>query len=435
MVKPSNNTRAARKAPAAFAASTLLAAALMVGAIGCSAGANSAQASTSGAQAAQSATTSGSQQMQQSAASGNLIEGSALDTGNMFTDRDLAQTADLADAQYITLASNQNVDITEEGVYVISGSANDVTITVNVADKDAKVQLVLDGASITNSSSPAIYVVSADKVFVTTTEGSANSLSVTGTFEADGETNTDAVIFSRADVVVNGLGTLNISSTDNGISSKDLLKVTGSTLNITSTSDALEANDGVAISGGTITIDSQKDAINAGDDDDATKGFVYISGGNLTMSATSQGINAQTIAQIDGGSLTINAKEGIEATYVQINDATLNISANDDGINATTNSTAYDVAIDIKGGSITIKMASGDTDALDSNGGLYISGGTIDITAQSPFDFDGAGALTGGTVTVNGSEVTQLTNQMMGGPGGGQAQGSGSMGPGGNRMR
>ena len=72
-------------------------------------------------------------------------------------------------------------------------------------------------------------------------------------------------------------------------------------------------------------------------------------------------------------------------------------------------------------------MGPGDTDAIDSNGDLTINGGTIDITAQSPFDFDGTGALNGGTITVNGEQVTELTNQMMGGPGGAPMQG----GPGG----
>jgi hypothetical protein len=60
-------------------------------------------------------------------------------------------------------------------------------------------------------------------------------------------------------------------------------------------------------------------------------------------------------------------------------------------------------------------MGSCDTDAIDSNGDLYINGGTVDITANSAFDFDGEGAITGGTVTVNGSTVTEITNQMIGG--------------------
>lgn len=79
------------------------------------------------------------------------------------------------------------------------------------------------------------------------------------------------------------------------------------------------------------------------------------------------------------------------------------------------------LAITISGGTIDIAMGSGDTDAIDSNGDVTISGGTIAITGQSGqsgVDFDGTGTLSGGTVTVNGTQVTELTGQMMGGGGG-----------------
>lgn len=60
-------------------------------------------------------------------------------------------------------------------------------------------------------------------------------------------------------------------------------------------------------------------------------------------------------------------------------------------------------------------MSSGDTDAIDSNGNLYINGGTINITGNSPFDYDGEAKYTGGKLIVNGKETTELTNQFMGG--------------------
>ena len=56
-------------------------------------------------------------------------------------------------------------------------------------------------------------------------------------------------------------------------------------------------------------------------------------------------------------------------------------------------------------------VGSGDTDAFDANGDIYISGGTIDVTAQSAFDFDGTAELTGGTVTVNGEQITNHSNR------------------------
>lgn len=340
-----------------------------------------------------------------------------VDTTDIFSERDLEQEADLTDATYLTLESGNDVTVSSEGVYVIQGTATESTIIVE-ADDTAKVQLVLDGVSITNSDAPAIYVKSADKVFVTVS-GSENSLAVTGAFTADGETNTDAVIFSKDDLVLNGTGSLTITSTGNGISGKDDLKVTGGKYIIEANDDALEAQDSISISGGSFAIKAGKDAIHCENADDTSVGYVYISGGEFGIEAGDDGIQATTALVIDGGTMDITAAEGMEATYVQINDGTVNISASDDGINASSKSSSYDVTIEINGGNVTIDMGEGDTDALDTNGNLYINGGTVTITAQFAFDFDGEGKLNGGTVTVNGETVTEITNSMMmGGPGG-----------------
>ena len=113
----------------------------------------------------------------------------------LFTDRDLEQTSDLTNAKYYTVSAWENITITEEWVYVLKWTAKNVTVFVEV-DKEAKVQIVLDGVSITNTDSPCIYVKQADKVFVTTTD-SENTLEVTDEFVDDGETNTNGVIFSK----------------------------------------------------------------------------------------------------------------------------------------------------------------------------------------------------------------------------------------------
>ena len=349
---------------------------------------------------------------------------SALDTADLFTSRDLEQEADLSEAKAVTVSDGETVTIKTGGVYVIKGTASNAQILVTASDDD-KVQLVLDGVSITNESIPCIYVKNADKVFVTTTE-SENTLSVTGTFTADGDTNTDAVIFSRDDLTLNGKGILNISSTDNGISSKDDLKITGGTINIACTSDALEANDSILMADGTVAISTSKDGLHSENDEDNTKGYIYIRGGNLTVEAGDDAVHATTIAQVDGGTLTLTGREGIEGTWIQINDGTVSISASDDGINAGQKSQIATPTAEFNGGTVTIVMGSGDTDAVDSNGNLIINGGTLDITAQSPFDYDGSGQLNGGTLIVNGTETTSLANQMGGGGmGGGRMGGHG----------
>lgn len=354
---------------------------------------------------------------------GTAVASGALAGEVFFSDRDLEQEADLTDAVTYTVSDGEDITITEEGVYVLTGTASEVTVTVEAAD-DAKVQIVLDGVSITNTDSPAIYVKTADKVFVTTVDGTTNTLSVTGTFTADGDTNTDAVIFSKSDLTLNGTGTLVIDSTQNGITSKDEMTITGGTYEITASKNALEANDSIAICDGTFTLNSGEDAIQCENDEDDTVGLIYISGGSFTIDAGEDGIQSITVLQIDGGTFDITAGEALESTYVQINDGTFDISASDDGINATQKSTAYSVLLEINGGDITIAMGSGDTDGLDSNGDLTITGGTIDITGQSGLDYDGTGTLSGGTVTVNGQQLTELTQSMSGGKGGfGTSQG------------
>ena len=347
----------------------------------------------------------------------NMVTGGAVDTTDLFTDRDLEQTADLSEAKTYTISEGQTIEITSEGVYVITGSASNASIIVEAGDED-KVQLVLDGVTITNDSIPCIYVKSADKVFVTTTD-SENSLSVTGTFTADGDTNTDAVIFSKDDLVLNGVGTLNIQSSDNGVTCKDDMKITGGTINIACEADALEANDSIRIADGEINISTNKDALHAENDDDDTVGYIYICGGTLKALAGDDAIHATTIIQIDGGKLDLNAHEGLEATWIQINDGTINIAASD----AAYKSAKISPTAEFNGGYVTIVMGSGDTDAVDSNGNLIITGGTLDITAQSPFDYDGTCQKTGGTLIINGTETDTISNQMMGGGKGGRTGG------------
>ena len=351
-------------------------------------------------------------------------QGTVTSANELFTDREMEQTYDSEEAIYYTLESNQEIVIDEEGVYVFSGDVTETTILVE-ADDEAKVQLVLDGVSIINEDMPAIYVKSADKVFVTTTD-SDNYLEMSGQGTTVDDNNLDAVIFSKDDIVFGGLGTIEIVSVnENGISAKDDLKITGGTMIVTAEADGLEANDSIRIIGGDIIIDSNKDAMHAENDEDDSLGFIYIDEANIFIIAGDDAIRGTSYVQIDGGTIEVETcVEGIEATYIQINDGTIDIYATDDGINATSKSSAYDVLIEVYGGIINVVMASGDTDGFDSNGNLTIYDGTISVEAVSAFDADGTIEWIDGDITVNGEAITEIVESQMGGQMGGRMGGS-----------
>ena len=364
----------------------------------------------------------------------NISTGTSAESfvySEVFSDRDLSGEYDTSEAVTITLngsgatadsdlvqISGSNVTISGAGTYVLTGTLDNGSVIVDAGEED-KVQLVLDGVSIRSDTFAALYVKQADKVFVTLANGTTSSLSNGGSFTQIDENDVDAVVYSRDDVTFNGTGSLQINSpAGHGIVGKDELTFTAGVYEITATDNAIRARDGIAIADGSFTVTAGNDGLHAENNDDETLGSIYIAGGTFTVNASDDGLYATTLLQIDGGSFDVTAAEGLEATYIRINDGEINISASDDGVNAAYKSSAYTPTVEINGGTLTIVMDAGDTDGVDSNGNLIINGGTIDITGQSSFDYDGTAQYNGGTIIVNGQTVDAIPNQMMGGHGG-----------------
>ena len=374
-------------------------------------------------------------------------------------------------------------EITSAGTYVLTGTYNG-QIRVVAGDED-KVQLVFRNLTV-NSDECALLIGNADKVFITLEGENHISDGSSYSYEYDGS-NVDGAIFAKCDLTINGSGTLTVTGNNaHGIVTKDDLTIVNATVNVSSTSSALDGNDSAVLYNCTVNLTAGTNGIRSGNDETEGKGFVYIDGSQVTVKALEKGIKAFNYIQIDGGTISVTcgddgihsdneivinggnitvtaaddavhadykvtvnngtvsikkAAEGIEATWIQINNGSVDIYATDDGINAAKKVTTVTPLVEINGGSVTISMGSGDTDAIDSNGNLTITGGNIDITAQFAFDFDGKVTFTGGTVYVNGSKVTTITNSMMG-PGGGWGQqggqgnpgnGNNGYGPGGNQ--
>ncbi|MBQ6431133.1 MAG: carbohydrate-binding domain-containing protein [Oscillospiraceae bacterium] len=370
-----------------------------------------------------------------SAAAGNAYE-------EAFSDRDLSGDYDTAGSAAILLngttattsseavqVSGGTVTITAGGTYVLSGTLENGSIIVNVS-KDDKVQLVLDGASIHSATFAAIYVVQADKVFITLEDGSVNTLSNGGSYAQIDDNDVDAVVFAKDDITFNGNGTLRITAEDgSGIVGKDEVTIASGVYEITAAKHAIRAKDSLAIADGSFTLSASEDGLHAENSDDESLGNLYIAGGSFVITVGDDAIHANTLLQIDGGTFNITAAEGLEATYIQINGGSIQISASDDGVNAARKSSLYTPTFEMNDGTLTIVMGAGDTDGIDSNGNIVVNGGTIDVTGQSPFDYDGTAQFNGGTIIVNGQQVDSIPNQMMGGGAGGMGGGAGGRRP------
>ena len=167
----------------------------------------------------------------------------------LFTERDLTQEADLTEAETIILAG-QSVTIDHAGVFVLSGSIENGQVLVEAGEED-KVQLVLDGVTIHAETGAAIEVKTADKVFITLAQGSENSLSS----EKIDEDEADGVVYSKADLTLNGLGSLTVTAaTGKGIVCKDTLAITGGIYSIQAAGHGISGKDALNIADGSFTI-------------------------------------------------------------------------------------------------------------------------------------------------------------------------------------
>ena len=358
------------------------------------------------------------------------------DTSDMFSDRDKEVGYDESESVTISLADNSSscesdaVSITEntitikdEGTYILSGSLSDGMVIVEAEDTD-KVQIVLNGVSISNNQSAALYVRSADKVFVTTASGTENTLEHNGSsYTAIDENNIDAAIFSKSDLTLNGEGTLTVTAQEgHGIVSKDDLVLTSGTYVITSASHGLSGKDSVRIANGTYTIVSGKDGIHAQNKDDSSSGFVYLAGGTYTISAGDDGIHAASNVTISDGKIDITQSyEGVEGLSIDIAGSEISVLASDDGINAAggnDNSSSEgfqggddqfasteDAYIQISSGVLHVN-ASGD--GIDSNGDITVSGGETYVSGPTndgngSLDYNGSAQITGGIFAASGS--------------------------------
>ncbi|MBQ4560060.1 MAG: carbohydrate-binding domain-containing protein [Tyzzerella sp.] len=370
---------------------------------------------------------------------------------DMFTERDNKTDYDESKAVTIKLngttatsssnsvkISGSKITIVEEATYVVSGELTDGMLVVDAPDT-TKLQIVLNGANITSKTSAALYILEADKVFLTLADGTTNTLANGGSFTAIDDNNIDAAVFSKQDLTFNGSGNLTVTSpTAHGIVCKDDLVFTGGIYTVNSASHGLDANDSVRITNATLNIDAGKDAIHAENIDDTSLGFVYIASGTIKAEAEGDGIAAGAYMQIADGTIDLLVGGGSENGSKEHSDnfggfmggghgggrpgemrpdssqgstittdesstsmkglkatSSMLISGGDFTINSADDSVHSDVSVIINGGTFTI--ASGD-DAIHAEDTLTVTAGKIDISES----YEGLEAL---HIDVQGGDI------------------------------
>ncbi|MDO4541562.1 MAG: carbohydrate-binding domain-containing protein [Bacillota bacterium] len=218
-------------------------------------------------------------------------------------------------------AENTIITITKGGNYVFTGTLNNGQIRVAAPDSD-EVTVTLNGVNITNTTAPAILVVSGADSQTTNTAGVVISLSedseniVNGSYvsaedahyEAYGSVEYDAAISSDISLAIEGGGKLNLTGDNEGIETKMHLTINGGEILINSADDAINANNdnisNITINNGYIyanaSYGSEGDAIDS-------NGTITINGGTIIAipngSSQDSGLDSDNGITVNGGTV------------------------------------------------------------------------------------------------------------------------------------
>lgn len=297
-----------------------------------------------------------------------------------------------------------SVTITAAGTYNISGTLNNGQVLVDTEDEGA-VNLVLNDATINKATSAPIYVRSADKVVITLSDGTQNYVTDGATYtydDAEAE-EPNAAIFSKDDLTINGGGSLTVTANFNdGITSKDDLKITSGTITVNAVNDGIRGRNYLAVKDGTITVNALGDGLQSNNDTEAEKGYILIEGGTLNLNTGMDGIQAETRLTVSGGTLNLftgggsginfeleNSAKGLRAgTDINITGGLINIDSADDSIHS-------NGSLTMDGGEVSI--SSGD-DGIHSDATLTINSGTVNIAKS----YEG---IESEIITINGGTI------------------------------
>ena len=330
------------------------------------------------------------------------------------------QKINWSDYEEKDLNSEENMTITETGTYNLTGVING-TVTINTT---GNVKLVLNNVTIKSTTGPAIIIEEAENTVIYLTEGTTNTLEDSSNYSYDDE-DISGVIYSKDDLIFDGEGTLIINSNyQDGIVSKDDLKIINGTYQIDSVDDGIRGKDSVYILNGNFDITSGGDAIKSTNDTDTEKGYILIENGTFKIDSELDGIEAATKLVVKNGTFNVttgggnsnssntnswgdwgrnpygsttadtSSAKGLKSVdNLVIENGTFILDTSDDAIHSN-NYTG------IKSGNLTI--SSGD-DGIHADTEIIIDDGTINIMKS----YEG---LEASKITINGGNINVLAS-------------------------
>ena len=276
--------------------------------------------------------------------------------------------------------SGSVVTIASPGEYRVSGTLDDGCIVVNTGEVKGDVRLIMDGASVSCLTGPAIRVEQTKNFDLVLADGTENRL-VSGTEGVSAaEMQDGAALYSEDDVDILGGGSLTVCGyLNNGITCKDDLDILSGTLTVTAANNGIKGSESVEISGGSITVEAGNDGIKSSSAQKEGKGFVTISVGSITVSAYGDGISAETDLTVSDGTLRVTTREEGELGsskalkakgLLTVSGGTLELDSADHAIHSTAD-------ILVGGGRLTIVSRLGK--GLSAHGSLTVSDGMLDV--------------------------------------------------------
>ncbi len=392
-------------------------------------------------------------------------------TTNTFTDgssrtKNYTYTNDSGEAKTDTtgacIYAKDDLTIKGEGTLIVKANYNNGIHTSN--DLKVKNGLITVNAKNNGLKGKGSVEISGGTINITTTEGdgiksdtedATDLANGKGSIEITGGTITvtsafDGITAANAVVVANGESTapsikvtagggqsclsLNTSTTGGRGGMGGFGGMGGSSCSTTESIKGIKGDSSITISGGVIDINSRDDGLHS-------SGTITLSGGTTTIATDDDGVHADKSLYVkDNANVSVTiAYEGMESPDMNFEGGITSVITTDDGWNAAGGTSTTSTGntgrggwgggfggmggstgnLKVTGGYHYIYVGTGDTDGIDSNGGISITGGVIIVECRmnggmgGMVDSDGTTSITGGKLlgfgTNNSEEGTQYS--------------------------